>query len=74
MYEIQFLTGHKLDLQNIATPPLLINLSYLNSISFFPPIKYRESLSSTVKNVSTKHIMLLFNYIILYTYAMCINY
>ena len=32
MCEIKFLTGHKLDLQNIATPPLRINLSYLNSV------------------------------------------
>ena len=29
----------------------------INSIYFFTSIKYRESLSSSVTNVSTKHIM-----------------
>ena len=32
MYVITFLTGYTLDLHKIATPPLLINLSYINSI------------------------------------------
>ena len=56
MFEIKFLTGHTPDLQNIATFFYELIYRMINNISFFLPIKFKESLSSTIKNVSTKNI------------------